>query len=218
MDRRSWLIQKCRGVLDGSLPKVLDVGSANGWVFRGTGIRTVSVDLEVYKMPFFVRADAEHLPFKDKSFTVAVLGEILEHVENPVEVLKEANRVGNNILATVPIEHEWDKKHKPFWTVEQRLQEQNLTLEESVRMANPGVVQLCECDDLKHCYHQRYYTDELLNQHLKEAAVIENVKIEPLRYDGWSFRLVQAPVKESEIPLYKKYLLGLIKEGKQPLK
>lgn len=212
MDRRSWLIQKCQEILVGSLPRVLDVGSANGWIFRGTGIRTISVDLDVYKLPFFVRADAEHLPFQDKAFTIAVLGELLEHVKSPVEALKEANRVAENILITVPFEYEWDKRLKPFWTIEQRLEEEGLTLEQLYRRDNPGVTNLCECEGLKHGYHNRYYTDEMLKEHLKQAG-IKNGRIEALRYEGWSFRVVQAPATE-ELPLYKQYLEGIIEEGK----
>lgn len=198
MDRKSWILESCRRILDSQIPMVLDVGSANGWIFKDSNIKTVSVDLDVYKLPFFVRADAHHLPFKRKAFKVAVLGEILEHVENPVAVLKEAKRVAENVLVTVPIEGEWDLKHKPFWPIEKRLEEEGLTLEELYVRDNPGVKSLCLVDGLKHGYHQRYYDDALLKKHLSQAGM-KGAAVEPLRYEGWSFRVVTYPKPKEKV-------------------
>jgi ubiquinone/menaquinone biosynthesis C-methylase UbiE len=41
------------------------------------GERAVHVDLDVYNYPNFVQADIHHLPFKDKEFDTAVLGDVL---------------------------------------------------------------------------------------------------------------------------------------------
>ena len=43
-------------------------------------------------------ADAESLPFPDDLFDVAVLGEIIEHVHDPVVVLREASRVARRLV------------------------------------------------------------------------------------------------------------------------
>jgi ubiquinone/menaquinone biosynthesis C-methylase UbiE len=43
-------------------------------------------------------AEAEALPYQDKAFHVTVLGEILEHVHDPVVVLSEARRVCSRLV------------------------------------------------------------------------------------------------------------------------
>jgi hypothetical protein len=45
------------------------------------------------------------------------LGETLEHVRDPVQVLREAYRVcRKKLLITVPLEAEWEPQVKPFTT------------------------------------------------------------------------------------------------------
>jgi ubiquinone/menaquinone biosynthesis C-methylase UbiE len=84
--------------------------------------RTVFVDLDSRLKQRnrglnFLLADAHHLPFKDSCSDVVVLGETLEHVSDPVQVLKEARRVCKvKLLLTVPVEGEWGPQVKPFTT------------------------------------------------------------------------------------------------------
>lgn len=50
-------------------------------------------------------ADARELPFKDKTFDVILLSDVLEHTSNPKKVAKESLRVlkkGGLVLVTVP--------------------------------------------------------------------------------------------------------------------
>lgn len=152
-ERCRWLIENaCRYSL------ILDVGCADGFMFRDKDVNVVEVDI-VYKFPLqykgkvkFVKADAHHLPFKDKSFPCIVLGDMLEHVDNPVQVLREAKRVAFNILITVPNEYEWDETKRPF----------------------------------QFAPHVRFYNLEILNQHLKQALG-NGSKIIKIRGGGWSF-------------------------------
>jgi SAM-dependent methyltransferase len=73
------------------------------------------------------------LPFADGSFDTVLLFEVVEHLENPAPVLREARRVARkNVLITVPhsgdvellqrqgllYEHFADLDHKNFFTVE----------------------------------------------------------------------------------------------------
>lgn len=91
----------------------LDVGS--GGFIRGD----VGVDLYADSSPHidqrpgqleeidrsrpFIRADACHLPFRDDAFERVSCIEVLEHVENPVELLQELLRVTNNeVFLTTP--------------------------------------------------------------------------------------------------------------------
>ncbi len=103
-----------------SKDKILNIGCADCFGFRDLNLDITNVDIKDEVPPEykprakFQIADAENLPFSDKQFNCAILGDILEHVKDPVQVLKEAKRVANNVYITVPNEWEWDKSLKPF--------------------------------------------------------------------------------------------------------
>lgn len=47
--------------------------------------------------------DANNLPFEDKSFDTVLMIDVLEHLRNPINALKEAERVGRKkILVNIP--------------------------------------------------------------------------------------------------------------------
>ena len=59
-------------------------------------------------------ADAHSLPFADASVDVVLMGEVLEHVEDPARALGEAHRVlkpGGHLLADIPW---WHELYRPF--------------------------------------------------------------------------------------------------------
>jgi hypothetical protein len=62
---------------------------------------TVHVDLDGWRHPFSVQADAHHLPFKDNAFDTAVLGDILEHAVDPLKMVVEAGRVAKRVVLTI---------------------------------------------------------------------------------------------------------------------
>lgn len=120
---------------------ILDIGCATGDYIRNLGaqgFQCVGVDInpEYVKKArdagFDVRAmDAKCLQFSDDSFDTVLLFEVLEHVDRPEEVLKEAKRVSRkNILITVPnctqfqklkrvgltFEHMLERDHVNFFT------------------------------------------------------------------------------------------------------
>lgn len=78
---------------------ILNVGS--GEDPAGFGDRAVHLDIDVWKHDYFVRADGHHLPFKDQAFDTVILGDILEHATEPLQMLRETKRVGKRVLATV---------------------------------------------------------------------------------------------------------------------
>ena len=105
----------------------------------------------------FKFADAHNLPFPDNSFDVAVLGDMLEHVENPPKVLQEGLRVcRKKMLITTPNEHEWTPEARPF-----------------------------------NCHlHIRYYTEQLLRDHLSQAG-IGNYEMFKIKGGAWCFFAVE---------------------------
>jgi ubiquinone/menaquinone biosynthesis C-methylase UbiE len=103
--------------------KILDVGCNIGEMF---GDRATNVDIHSLEdkrkesgnpnliIPNFVQADANKLPFPDQSYDTVILAEILEHMDDPVATLNEAQRVGKLILISVPNEFQWSEDKKPF--------------------------------------------------------------------------------------------------------
>lgn len=75
----------------------------------------VRFDMDKWLVPNLVRGDAHKMPFKDNSFDTVAMGDIMEHVIDPVIVLSEADRMSKQrIIATVPYEYEWHESLKPF--------------------------------------------------------------------------------------------------------
>lgn len=90
---------------------ILDIGCGTGFYthFFGKNNTVTGVDLQscVQKQNKnfrFVKGDATALPLKDYSFDVAVSFDVIEHIENDVDMIKEAYRVlkkgGHLILGT----------------------------------------------------------------------------------------------------------------------
>ena len=82
--------------------RVVNIGCGDRAVDFGPD--SVNVDIDVWDFPNFVRADCHNLPFKDKSFDTAVLGDVLEHCLNPIQAIKEAARVAKRLVLTIPEE------------------------------------------------------------------------------------------------------------------
>jgi 2-polyprenyl-3-methyl-5-hydroxy-6-metoxy-1,4-benzoquinol methylase len=102
---------------------LLEVGCGQGWLTRELAAalpdaRIVGVDIREDAVEFARElvpgvelsvANGEKLPFDDGSFSVVVCSEVLEHVDEPSDVLAEMDRVGNgHLVISVP--------HEPlFW-------------------------------------------------------------------------------------------------------
>lgn len=91
--------------------KILEVGCANGKDFiqfaNKKKYKIYAVDINEYEFENvkFINADAENLPFPDKSFDLVVSVGLLEHIE-PVEklcrIIREFDRVGKHQVSIVP--------------------------------------------------------------------------------------------------------------------
>jgi ubiquinone/menaquinone biosynthesis C-methylase UbiE len=111
-------------------PKVLEVGCNEGWVSKAIqeerGFDVTSVDnrdqaIEQAREYFgidVVKADALSLPFADASFDCVVVGEILEHLNNPAVGLSEAFRVSRgHVVATLPVGRYWNDEPTHAWQI-----------------------------------------------------------------------------------------------------
>lgn len=67
--------------------------------------------LNVKAIPNFVKADALHLPFKDSCFNVVYSAHTIEHVDNPLLMLKEMARVTKHIVI-IKCPHRFAKSRK----------------------------------------------------------------------------------------------------------
>jgi len=64
-------------------------------------------------IPNFVRCDAHYLPFIEKVFDDSICSHVLEHIEDPMEAVKELVRVTKN-LVTIIVPHRYAaRKHNP---------------------------------------------------------------------------------------------------------
>jgi len=86
--------------------RILDVGcgqKVQSTVFVQNNNEYYGIDLDIRKMHMYknevlIRADAAHLPFQPSKFNIAFSRELLHHVEDPIEVIKEMFRVSTRIV------------------------------------------------------------------------------------------------------------------------
>lgn len=191
--RNQWVRDSCKG-----MRSILDIGSANGWVFTGSGLNVTLLDINEFppcELPRLVM-DAHNLGLADGSFDSCVLAEILEHVHNPILVLKEAWRVASRRLAiTVPDEENWTLDHKPYQSLPGIREREG---GEWYREANPSCLKI---NDSTQALHNRIYTREMLQAHLKYAEVDGDIQITDLKYQGWSWICAVADKKMVKLNL-----------------
>lgn len=181
--RFKWIKSKC-----GFNDKIVDIGGNDGHTFDDWNRDNVTtVDIDQYDIPNFIRADAENLPIADKTFDIACLNEVLEHIPNPVQALKEAARVAKSkIIITVPNEHEWPERFEPKMTIEQKEAKEGKDRVTLAREANPKMKDVYKIDNLEHLWHIRYYDETMLKSHLEEAGLTK-YKITKLGLGDWAF-------------------------------
>jgi len=170
---------------------ILDVGSGEGLTFipHATGMDVTHLDIDLYNIENFIRGDALHLPFRDKSFNTVVCGELLEHVPDPQQLLREAIRVSRKlVLATVPHEHLWPKHLAPCISREERMRRDGFSDVDEMARHFVGVSPYCKdiISEKKypHLWHVRWFTRESLEKLLSNLG--KKYEIGDLKYGDWA--------------------------------
>jgi ubiquinone/menaquinone biosynthesis C-methylase UbiE len=68
------------------------------------GPNAINLDIDWWDVPNFIHANCTTLPFGDKWFDCAVLGDVLEHCTLPGATIMEAARVAKRLVMTIPEE------------------------------------------------------------------------------------------------------------------
>lgn len=139
--------------------RILDFGCATGnycLELKRLGFECVGVDIneEYIKIAQKRGVEAlvikEHLPFEENSFDTVIMLELLEHVQNPDGILKDAKRVAKkNILLTVPNNTEFDKLKQLRLTYEHMLEKDHINFFTKESLSN-----------LLSKYFEKYYVKE----------------------------------------------------------
>lgn len=87
------LIRKMIGENSG---KILDIGSANGFISNVINGDLISLDISQINNKYSsirIEGDALFLPFKNNSFNTVIISETLEHIVNPQQAIDEIKRI-----------------------------------------------------------------------------------------------------------------------------
>lgn len=115
-----------------SVARVADIGCGDGAIIhelghRGLGESYVGFDIsesgisyarqrQYAKPSSFKLFSGAHLPADDKSFDLAILSHVVEHLEEPRLLLAEAARIATHVFVEVPLELNVRTKHDFHWT------------------------------------------------------------------------------------------------------
>lgn len=109
--RDLWVSEKAAEIEDGA--KVLDAGVGKGryrHLFRNCDYKTQDFCQEPSTINHYTQmdyvCDITNIPVFDESFDVVICTEVLEHIPEPIEALKELSRIlssGGKLLITAPL-------------------------------------------------------------------------------------------------------------------
>jgi hypothetical protein len=183
-DRLKWVRSFCSPEMN-----IVDIGGNGGHTFQGWDRSNITtVDIDKHDVENFVQCDVEKgLPFKDKEFDVAVMGEICEHLKDPVLAMQEALRVAKKVIVTVPYEYEWPSHYQPFYKADDKVKESGKTRHELAEEASSTVLEYHTDDNLDHLWHERHYTYDQFKKDVLQVS--ENVNTYKLSIpdSGWAF-------------------------------
>lgn len=194
----------CRGL-------VLDVGCSggDGWVFpfpKASIIDPPHIDdivfcdcdqwnISWYPGFKFIRCFAEDIPVEDKSFDTVCLGDILEHVKDPDQVLQEAKRISRDrIIITVPNEWRWPKGNPQilsFETREKHLADgkdlKELGFDSTIRHPSGLCTDALDDTEFEHIHHVRFYDEKTFSELIDRNASDMSYHIYNINYNRLNF-------------------------------
>lgn len=112
--------------------RILEVGSGDGYLmnlvrsrcdrvigvdFEMTGLRLASKKLVRFRECSLIQGNCYDLPFRDESFDLVLLSDVIEHLEDPEVCLREIARVlrpEGMVIVTTPksrSDRKWDERH-----------------------------------------------------------------------------------------------------------
>jgi ADP-heptose:LPS heptosyltransferase/ubiquinone/menaquinone biosynthesis C-methylase UbiE len=111
-------------------PKVLEVGAGDGYcvlVMKKRGFDVTATEISEIRIQRMkesgiepIKADVRQLPFPDSSFDTVMCGEVLEHIPNMWQGLKELERVckpNGKIIFSLPLHQRYDGIKMHLWGV-----------------------------------------------------------------------------------------------------
>ena len=136
-----WLKEILAAQPPSTLNFVVEVGVGNGQhaaLVRRHSRHYFSLDRERRLRALDVIGDAERLPFASGRVSLVVITEVLEHLQNPVEALREISRVlqpGGIVIMSTPFLHGIHEEPSDYWRfteygLELMLQKSGLEFEE----------------------------------------------------------------------------------------
>ncbi|MGI0079770.1 MAG: glycosyltransferase [Nitrososphaerales archaeon] len=163
-------------IVRNAVEPILDVGAGDGLTFFDTAKEHVNLDVDRYQTSDFVQSNAVLLPFQDGSFETVTIGEILEHIADPTELLREALRVARSLVViTTPDEQKWDASKSPLITREQRMKQDGFrdvdSMQKNFTGVNPLMVELIPESKFRHAWHVNWFTQKSLTDLFKEFKV-----------------------------------------------
>ena len=193
---------RLRAILKYSGSSILDVGCSTGSYVRylnNKGYKALGLDLlsdsdwKINKEKFYVVGSALQIPFTNRAFDTVLSFELLEHVYQPEQALKEMYRIcRNNIILSVP------------------------DCELSPDMLNAGVI-LAHWRDRT---HYNYFTIELIKNLLERNGFQLELltRINPIRSDYLVYKSFHMPDKlaillsrlTKRIPLRKQFFMTIL--------
>lgn len=191
------ITQRADWIRNHSEPPVLEVGCADGYIYKGWDKEDLvtRLDLDTYSFPRgkFVQGNAENLPFLSNNFETVVLAEVLEHVRDVGKTLREAYRVTRyQILYTTPNEYRWGKDKYPFRKEEEAMI-QDIGSADRTKWFDwylhrqPNLQAIYPEESYPHLFHVRYFTEETLRHEIEKVTL--NYTLELTDIDGFAYFL-----------------------------
>jgi hypothetical protein len=171
---------------DTETPKLLNIGSCDDPLGFGDGALHVDIDDWSVKHKHFLQANAEHIPVPDQSYPMVMLGDILEHCVNWLDVVREAARVTQAVLVMTIFE-EWRLPGPGQWIKEgqQRGDEEcralGFTDRQDYQVKNYPDRIGADDNEVPHLIHINQFTEEDMLKIIQLMAELQFVPIETMK-------------------------------------